>query len=139
MTQNTKHNNRIKRNDLYDYLLSCIDLSGYDEKYHSLKNDAAFAGAYEIFMLEKHWEVERLGIHQACESWLAGLCSAVSVDWTNYDILKVADMWGLNLNTEKKKDDFLMSWFKRLATALVNFWQNESISRAIENLKRKDV
>ena len=59
-----------------------------------------------------------LFIKKCLEDWLQGLCSTVSLPYEYHEIIKLANEFGLNRNTEKKQDNFLEIYWKIMANEL---------------------
>ena len=123
----------IVRQAIQKYLLEQIDLTGYQDEngndyvMESMSDDEKIAAAKRIFESEMGWLIRRLGRNQkrkACSDWLAGLCSAVPIAFTNYDIIKLAHATGgLNENsTEKDEDRICEKYFSYMASNLVELF-----------------
>jgi len=95
-----------------DYLLDCIDSEPYGIVWHT--NEQKLRFLYDTLISEYGHEVKRHGLADACGTWAQGLPSSFNVDFLNYKILEIAPLLGMNLNTEKKRDAFLASWFDRV-------------------------
>lgn len=106
-------------------ILEGIDLSGADG-YNDNNNDRHYrvTSAYNIFLSEMNFAVEREGIKKAFESWLSGLCSAIYVPFDNYEILQLAEKDGFNLSTELAEDNFLNMYFANLTSAFFTLKEN---------------
>jgi len=48
---------------------------------------------WKIFQSEKGWEVDRIGKQAAFINWLQGLASAMTVDFTYYDQMRLMSAW----------------------------------------------
>ena len=59
-----------------------------------------------------------LFITKRLQDWLQGLCSTVSVPYEYYEIIKLANEFGLNRDTEKKQDNFLEIYWEIMANEL---------------------
>ena len=59
-----------------------------------------------------------LFIKKRLQDWLQGLCSTVTVPFEYYEIIKLANEYGLNRDTEKKQDNFLEMYWDIMANEL---------------------
>lgn len=66
----------------------------------------------------KH-EFDRNGDHAGLTHWLAGL--GMGIDFTNYDIITLAQSWHDCELTEKQKDVILERWFSHIAWKIIQF------------------
>ena len=73
-----------------------------DNRYKALNNN----GAKYLF------------IKKRLQDWLQGLCSTVSLPYEYYEIIKLANEFGLNRDTEVKQDNFLEIYWETMASEL---------------------
>ena len=73
-----------------------------DNRYKALNNNS-----------EKY-----LFIKKRLQDWLQGLCSTVALPFEYYEILKLANEFGLNRDTETKQYNFLEIYWKIMANEL---------------------
>ena len=73
-----------------------------DNRYKALNNNS---GKY-------------LFIKKRLQDWLQGLCSTVSLPFEYYEIIKLANEFGLNRDTEKKQDNFLEVYWEIMTNEL---------------------
>ena len=59
-----------------------------------------------------------LFIKTRLQDWLQGLCSTVTLPFEYYEIIKLANEFGLNRDTEKKQDNFLEIYWEIMANEL---------------------
>ena len=59
-----------------------------------------------------------LFISKRLQDWLQGLCSTVSLPFEYCEIIKLANEFGLNRDTEKKQDNFLEIYWEIMANEL---------------------
>jgi hypothetical protein len=112
------------------HLINAIDTQGFEncEYYTNSDNDSDLLKfAYNRFMSEKGWQVEREGITQAVNDWLSGL--ALNVVFYNHEILKLGKEWGEINETpsEAREDIFINNWWDNLTGVLINLWKKEGI------------
>ena len=75
-----------------------------DNRYKALNNN----GAKYLF------------IKKRLQDWLMGLCSTVSLPYEYYEIIKLANEFGLNRDTEVKQDNFLEIYWEIMTSELHN-------------------
>ena len=73
-----------------------------DNRYKALNNNVA----------------KCLFIKKCLQDWLQGLCSTVSLPYEYYEIIKLANEFGLNRDTEVKQDNFLEMYWEIMASEL---------------------
>ena len=73
-----------------------------DNRYKALNNNSA----------------KYLFIKKRLQDWLMGLCSTVTLPFEYYEIIKLANEFGLNRNTEVKQDNFLEIYWEIVASEL---------------------
>jgi hypothetical protein len=97
------------------YILDHVDGSPYDVVTESDAQKIKFL--QDAFESEYGWRVKQVGRQQALSDWFAGLPTACTVDFYNYEILELARTWGrLPLeSTEAQEQKILDSWFKLVA------------------------
>lgn len=110
MTSKHELDQKVKR-----YILDRIDSSGYDVATESDAQRIRFLK--DCFESEYGWRVKQAGRQQALADWFAGLPSACTVAFSNYEILDLAESWGrLDDNaTEAQEQRILDTWFQLLA------------------------
>lgn len=59
-----------------------------------------------------------LFIKKRLEDWLQGLCSTVSIPYEYHEIIKLANEFGLNRDTEIKQNNFLEMYWQIMANEL---------------------
>ena len=59
-----------------------------------------------------------LFIKKRLEDWLQGLCSTVSLPYEYHEIIKLANEFGLNRDTEIKQNNFLEMYWQIMANEL---------------------
>ena len=73
-----------------------------DNRYQALNNNS---GKY-------------LFIKKRLQDWLQGLCSTVSVPYGSCEVIKLANEFGLNRDTETKQENFLEIYWEVMANEL---------------------
>jgi hypothetical protein len=101
-----------------NYILSCIDLSGY-EKYTGvqLSEKARVQAVYDIFKNEYLYpeNLKRYGSEQKTfENWLMGLPSCFNIDFENHKILELTESFGYTPKTERQRQAVLDQWWGRI-------------------------
>lgn len=91
------------------YILDNINADGYDiPEPQTDKGKVQFL--YNTFHSEYDFQIERLGQFQA----LQGLPSSISIAFTNYDILQLAQQWGSLPDNATVKQEYKV---------LENYWR----------------
>jgi len=122
---------RAKQNKFYeDYVIDSISSEGYDEQPKTKKEKLQFL--YDTFK-DEYWNnnpsVQRLGETKAFEEWIKGLPSSYNIEFSNYDILKLAKRSGsLPENATEKQED----------RVLENYWNFISV-KTFQAFKKYDV
>jgi len=108
---NTK---RLNEN-VFNYIISNIDSSGYGFDYSSNFDKLQFLA--DTFNDEYGYMKNRVGTQKALEEWYSGLPSAISLDYTNNDILRLAKNWGSIPENAKasQENKITKNWFNFLA------------------------
>ena len=104
-------------------IINNIDFEGYD----NIKQENLFDkinSVYETFISEYGHEVKRYGNIKAFTNWLQGLPSVLTVPFYNYEILENAKNNNFILNTEKKENDFLNTYWLNLSIAFFDLKNN---------------
>lgn len=97
------------------YILDHIDGSAYDVVTESPAQKIRFIK--ECFESEYGWRVKQVGRQQALADWFAGLPTACTVDFANYEILELAKSWGRlpDKPSEAQEQKILDNWFNLVA------------------------
>lgn len=98
------------------YILECIDATGHDIK--APKTDAEKVQFLkDTFYSEYDYMIARAGEITALKKWLPGLPSSCSVEYRNFEIMKLAVLWGSVPEdyTEKQEEKIINNWFNLLA------------------------
>ena len=90
--------NKTVNQTIRKYLLDNMDFSGYVGYFEGMdtepKTDTEKTLAlWKIFQSEKGWEVDRIGKQASFINWLQGLASAMTVDFTYYDQMRLMSTW----------------------------------------------
>ena len=117
-----------------NYLIECIDLSGYDWPAYNgalsnfvTEREYKIAALNEIFGSEYGWRVDQVGKQGAIMDWLQGLPSSIGIEYANYNIIQLAKKWGsLPADaTEREEDKILENYWNFMAAKLCQLF-NES-------------
>lgn len=106
----------ITQRKAQSYILHSIVSEDYNNKpLKGYKNKLKFL--YETFKSEYGFNIQRYGEVGSFREWLMGLPSAISIVFTNYDIIQLAKKWGtLPKNaTEKQEDRIIENYFNLIA------------------------
>lgn len=98
------------------HILDSIDHSGYDVGI-LVTNKERLEFLHNTFISEYGWAIARYGKQKAFREWLQGLPSAMTVHFTNHDILQFALSTGYygKTMTEKQEETVLNNWFNIVA------------------------
>lgn len=107
-------NNAEFKNNVYSYILSCIDAEAYGIELNTDKEKINFV--LDTFKKEYSYQIKYYGsnLNRAFSEYLAGLPTCINIDFENYKILEIAKKWGSipqNAN-ENQEDKILNNWFK---------------------------
>lgn len=91
------------------YLVDCIDHEG------TIRERVMWM--MQQFMKEYGWRVVQVDKEQAMTEWLQGLCGAVNLPFTYYDIEQLYDAWDME---GIDRGIFVNGWFKMCARVLLN-------------------
>lgn len=115
--------NYVTELKLKEYILSCVDGTNYGVEFTSDLDKIRFLK--ETFYSEMGWRVPRDGIRKPLADWFAGLCSACTVVFADYEIIIVATDLGLLPEdaTEGQEDKLLERWFDLVAGATMQMFR----------------
>lgn len=80
------------------YLIDCMDFSGYVGYFDGMDTEPEtdsekVLAIHRIFTAEKSYEIKRVSEKTAFKDWLQGLASALTIDFTYYDQMKLLSKW----------------------------------------------
>jgi hypothetical protein len=114
-----------QKQQVREYLLECIDLSGYDQYANlQLSEKERFRAVYDCFKKDYCYpeNLRYYGSEQKVfENWLMGLPSCFTVEYRNYAIIELTQKWGFapsNLS-ESKEQKILEQWWSRIYMAFI--------------------
>ena len=84
------------------FAIFIAEMVANDNRYKALNNNS----------------VKYLFIKKRLQDWLQGLCSTVSLPFEYYEIIKLANEFGLNRDTETKQNNFLEIYWEIMANEL---------------------
>lgn len=99
-----------------EYLLDCMDFSGYDLDESKMSIAEKVTTCYRIFKEEKSYEIKRIGERAAFTDWLRGLASALSVDFYYFDERALIESWLDQQDSEKYPDEKVDALYWHLLT-----------------------
>ena len=129
--ENTKTISKSKALDtqVKQYIIEAISNTGYElmsfdtpeDKLTFLKN---------TFKREYGYMIGRIGEQKAFQEWIMGLPTCFSIDFENYEILKLAVKWGYygDCLTEKEKDKVLSNWFNLITVKTFQLFRKYGIN-----------
>lgn len=111
------------------YILNAIDADYCEAKENDI--NSLIAGLKKAFYAEYGWNVDRIGEQAALTEWLQGLPSAISIDFQNWDILKLAESWGSipEHPTEKQEQKILDNWFNFISNKIGQLFRGYAVPK----------
>lgn len=109
-----------KNHPVYEYILNSIDGEGYGVTLITPEDKLRFV--IDTFRSEYNWAIKRYGEYRAFTEWLQGLPSSFDIDYTNCDIIRLAQEWGSlpDEPTDSQVQRILDNWFNFI---MVKFFQ----------------
>jgi len=96
------------------YLLNSIDGENYGVTLSTDKDKVNFV--VSTFTSEFLHHNNRNGNRQQLfADYLSGLPSCINIEFRNYAILELAEAWGSDVSTEKKRDFICSNWFNYIS------------------------
>ncbi len=118
--------NRVNKTEVYKYILSAIDNSCYaTDEDKTFQNDAErikyVLDDFHSCFNHKYEKQRTPNLQARIADWFMGLPSSISIEFQNYEILKLAKKWGsLSENaTEKQEEKIINNWFNFIAANLL--------------------
>ena len=114
----------------FEYILNCIDGEGYGKILFTDKDKLQFLA--DTFKSE-YCFTENLKYYgsysKTFENWLMGLPSCFNVDFENYEVLRIAKIWGSipENATEKQEDKILGNWFSFIANKTFQLMKRHNV------------
>lgn len=110
-------NKKNQREMIFAYILDCIDGSGYDKKLTTDADKIQFL--LDTFRAEycNEYNLKYYGSEQnTFKNWCMGLPSAFNMDFENYKIIALGQLWGLleENATEAQESKFVDQYWDRL-------------------------
>lgn len=106
-------------------ILDNIDFEGYDVLEEQMTDYEKIRKVYLTFESEYvHHNNRHLDRKTLFAEWLQGLPSVLTVPFYNYDILKNARGYGIEIKTEADEDKFLDEYWGKLANAFFTLKEN---------------
>lgn len=119
MSQSSELDKKVKL-----YIYHSIDNSGYsDQPLNTVGDRVRFL--HDTFKSEYQWEIDRIGELEALKEWLQGLPSCLNIEFTYYEILKLAVKWGSipENATEKQENKILDNWYNFIANKIMQLFR----------------
>ena len=114
--------------NVFAYILDHIDSAAYNVKTNTEKEKLQFLA--DTFKSEYGHMISRIGNQKALEEWYQGLPSAINIDYTYYDIEKLARKWGsISPNaTDSQINKITSNWFNFLAAKTIVLFNKYKIN-----------
>jgi hypothetical protein len=99
-----------KTNILIDqYCINCIQ----DDNTDGMSDNQKILHLWDRFQKEADWDIKRIGTLKAFSEWLSSL--PILVDFWDCDVLRLAELWGQSVETERQKDNIIFGWWDFMA------------------------
>ena len=126
MSKSTELDQTVKK-----YILNAIDPDYCEADPDNIKS--LIDGLKKSFYIEHGFNVERIGEQAAFAEWLQGLPTACGIDFQNYEILKLAVLWGSipENATEKQEDKILENWWRFIAAKTCQLFRGYHVPKEL--------
>lgn len=120
------------KKQIKEYIVNSINDAGYEviSEDATIKEKLQFIA--DNFKQEAFYEnnLRRFRNNKAdiIADHLQGLPSYIDIEFSNYNILQLAKKWGFTLDTEKKEDKFLDSYWTRISQNIMELFKKYDIS-----------
>lgn len=106
-----------------EYLISCIDSSGYNIEAETDQQKKDFIK--ETFWAEYGFQVKRVGLQAACQDYLQGLPSSCTVEFWNDKIIEILKEWGVIKESMREETQYkkIVEYWQRMAWELTKIVQ----------------
>ena len=117
---------------VFPYILDCIDSEPYEVKTETEKEKLEFL--YNTFISESWHEYNQKyykgNIVNGFAGWIAGLPSIFNIDFTNFNVLQLAVLWGSVPEDacEKQEEKILNNWFNFIACKTFQLFKKYKIT-----------
>jgi len=108
--------------ELEKYIIDAIDLSGYD--MDNISDFEKIKEFYNIFLSEKSWHVEQVGIKNALEDYLRGMPSAIDLPTYYNDVRNF--MYSIGYDEVKNMEDEELDkfYYNKLVETILKAYSN---------------
>ncbi len=108
--------------ELERYIIDAIDLSGYD--VGNVSDFEKIKEFYDIFLSEKNWHVEQIGIRNALEDYLRGMPSAIDLPTYYNDVRNF--MYSIGYDEVKNMEDEELDkfYYNKLVETILKAYSN---------------
>jgi hypothetical protein len=108
--------------ELEKYIIDAIDLSGYD--VGNVSDFEKIKEFYNIFLSEKNWHVEQIGIRNALEDYLRGMPSSIDLPAYYNDVRNF--MYSIGYDEVKNMEDEELDkfYYNKLVETILKAYSN---------------
>lgn len=131
-----KYTTKELNKKVQEYILNCISAEGYEDalgcQLELGDTTSQLEFLYNTFISEYGWAVERYGsTAKAFEQWIMGLPTCFGIEFTNHDILVLAESWGVidETSTEAYKDKIIANYFNFITVKTFQMFRKHKIIR----------
>ncbi len=128
----------MSRSSELDTMIKTYILSTTCNDWHSdtplLTNQEKIDFIQGCFVSEFQWYIDRVGRRPALKVYLMGLPSCLDLEFYNFEILKLAVIWGVLPEKYKDKaaDKFLQSYWSMMANKLDQLFRGHRIPEDVQ-------
>jgi hypothetical protein len=108
--------------ELERYIIDAIDLSGHD--LDNVSDYEKINEFYNIFLSEKDWHIEQVGVKKALEDYLRGLPSSIDLPTYYNDIRNFMYAIGFNEVKDMEDEELDRFYYNKLVETILNAYSN---------------
>lgn len=108
--------------ELEKYIIDAIDLSGYG--LDNVSDYEKINEFYKIFLSEKDWYIEQVGVKKALEDYLRGMPSSIDLPTYYNDVRNFLYAIGFNEVKDMEDEDLDKFYYNKLVETILNAYSN---------------
>lgn len=108
--------------ELEKYIIDAIDLSGHD--LDNVSDYEKINEFYNIFLSEKDWHIEQVGVKRALEDYLRGMPSSIDLPTYYNDIRNFMYAIGFNEVKDMADEELDRFYYNKLVEVILNAYSN---------------
>lgn len=119
---------KITPTEKREWLLSCVDLTGYDETFTTDKDRLQFIANEIKSICFCDNNLKRFNNNKTAiiADHLQGLPSYLDIPFSNFDIINLGRLWGYDLSG-KKEDKFIENYWNAIANLLLQTFKKYGV------------